>query len=59
MPEELVMPMRIVQQHTLLTHDPVTQHAMIEALADSLELLVGTPRFGGSADQPLPASWVV
>jgi aspartate aminotransferase len=28
------MPMRIVQQHTLLTHDPVTQHAMIEALAD-------------------------
>src|SRR5262249_42240248 len=34
LPEELVMPMRIVQQHTLLTHDPVTQLAMIEALAD-------------------------
>src|SRR5581483_11315090 len=30
----LVMPMRIVQQHTLLTHDPVTQYAAIEALAD-------------------------
>jgi aspartate/methionine/tyrosine aminotransferase len=34
LPDELVMPMRIVQQHTLLTHDPVTQYAMIEALAD-------------------------
>src|SRR5262249_47782197 len=34
LPDELVMPMRIVQQHTLLTHDPVTQSAMIEALAD-------------------------
>src|SRR5439155_7796300 len=30
----LVMPMRIVQQHTLLTHDTVTQYAMIEALRD-------------------------
>jgi aspartate aminotransferase len=34
LPDELVMPMRIVQQHTLLTADPVTQSAMIEALAD-------------------------
>jgi len=34
LPDELVMPLRIVQQHTLLTHDPVTQHAMIEALSD-------------------------
>ena len=34
LPDELVMPLRIVQQHTLLTHDPVTQYAMIEALAD-------------------------
>lgn len=34
LPDELVMPMRIVQQHTLLTHDPVTQYAMIEALTD-------------------------
>ena len=34
LPDELVMPLRIVQQHTLLTHDPVTQHAMIEALGD-------------------------
>jgi aspartate/methionine/tyrosine aminotransferase len=34
LPDELVMPMRIVQQHTLLTHDPVTQLAMIEALND-------------------------
>src|SRR5262249_53542232 len=34
LPDELVMPMRIVQQHTLLTHDPVTQYAMIEALSD-------------------------
>jgi aspartate aminotransferase len=34
LPDSLVMPMRIVQQHTLLTHDPVTQYAMIEALAD-------------------------
>ena len=28
------MPMRILQQHTLLTHDPVTQAALVEALAD-------------------------
>jgi len=35
LPDELVMPMRIVQQHTLLTHDPVTQAAMVEALADT------------------------
>ena len=28
-------PMRIVQQHTLLTHDPVAQHAMVEALQDT------------------------
>ena len=34
LPDELVMPMRIIQQHTLLTHDPVTQMAMIEALND-------------------------
>jgi aspartate/methionine/tyrosine aminotransferase len=34
LPDELVMPMRIVQQHTLLTHDPLTQLAMIEALQD-------------------------
>jgi aspartate/methionine/tyrosine aminotransferase len=34
LPDELVMPLRIVQQHTLLTHDPVTQLAMVEALAD-------------------------
>jgi aspartate/methionine/tyrosine aminotransferase len=34
LPDELVMPLRIVQQHTLLTHDPVTQLAMIEALND-------------------------
>jgi aspartate/methionine/tyrosine aminotransferase len=34
LPDEVVTPMRIVQQHTLLTHDPVTQYGMIEALAD-------------------------
>jgi aspartate/methionine/tyrosine aminotransferase len=34
LPDELVMPLRIVQQHTLLTHDPVTQLAMVEALDD-------------------------
>jgi aspartate/methionine/tyrosine aminotransferase len=34
LPDELVMPMRIVQQHTLLTHDPVTQSAMVHALQD-------------------------
>ena len=34
LPDELVMPLRIVQQHTLLTHDPVTQLAMIESLKD-------------------------
>jgi aspartate/methionine/tyrosine aminotransferase len=34
LPDELVMPMRIVQQHTLLTHDPVTQAAAAEALQD-------------------------
>jgi aspartate aminotransferase len=31
-PEQLIMPMRIIQQHTLLTADPVNQHGMIEAL---------------------------
>lgn len=35
LPEPLIMPMRIVQQHTLLTCDPVTQMGMIEALKDS------------------------
>jgi aspartate/methionine/tyrosine aminotransferase len=35
LPDELVTPMRIVQQHTLLTHDPVTQAAAVEALADA------------------------
>src|SRR5262249_19613069 len=34
LPDQLVMPMRIIQQHTLLTHDPVTQLAMVEALRD-------------------------
>jgi aspartate/methionine/tyrosine aminotransferase len=34
LPESLVMPMRIVQQHTLLTSDPVSQYGMIEALKD-------------------------
>lgn len=32
LPDPLVMPMRIVQQHTLLTHDPVNQYGMVEAL---------------------------
>jgi len=35
LPEPLIMPMRIVQQHTLLTCDPVAQMGMIEALRDS------------------------
>lgn len=34
LPDELVMPMRIIQQHTVLTCDPVNQYAMIEALKD-------------------------
>lgn len=34
LPDELVTPLRIVQQHTLLTHDPVSQFGMIEALKD-------------------------
>lgn len=34
LPEPLIMPMRIVQQHTLLTCDPVAQMGMIEALKD-------------------------
>jgi aspartate/methionine/tyrosine aminotransferase len=31
-PDHLIMPMRIIQQHTLLTADPVNQYGMIEAL---------------------------
>ncbi len=34
LPDTLVMPMRIVQQHTLLTHDPVNQYGAIAALQD-------------------------
>ncbi|MEM7063888.1 MAG: aminotransferase class I/II-fold pyridoxal phosphate-dependent enzyme [Cyanobacteria bacterium P01_B01_bin.77] len=34
LPDSLIMPMRIVQQHTLLTHDPVNQHGAIAALKD-------------------------
>lgn len=34
LPDSLVMPMRIVQQHTLLTHDPVNQYGAIAALQD-------------------------
>nr|VFK18090.1 MAG: aspartate aminotransferase [Candidatus Kentron sp. LPFa] len=33
-PDSLMMPMRIMQQHTLLTSDPVNQYGMIEALKD-------------------------
>lgn len=33
-PEPLTMPVRIMQQHTLLTADPVYQEGMIEALKD-------------------------
>lgn len=33
-PESLIMPTRIMQQHTLLTSDPVNQYGMIEALKD-------------------------
>jgi aspartate/methionine/tyrosine aminotransferase len=33
-PESLIMPMRIMQQHTLLTSDPVNQYGMVEALKD-------------------------
>lgn len=33
-PESLIMPMRIMQQHTLLTCDPVNQYGMVEALKD-------------------------
>ena len=32
LPPELIMPMRIIQQHTLLTSDPSSQLGMIEAL---------------------------
>lgn len=35
LPDPLIMPLRIVQQHTLLTCDPVTQMGMIEALKDT------------------------
>lgn len=31
-PDQLIMPMRIIQQHTLLTADPVNQYGMIVAL---------------------------
>ena len=34
LPDSLIMPMRIVQQHTLLTHDPVNQYGAIAALQD-------------------------
>lgn len=34
LPERLIMPMRILQQHTLLTHDPVNQYGMVTALRD-------------------------
>lgn len=34
LPEALRMPMRILQQHTLLTADPVAQSGMVEALRD-------------------------
>ena len=34
LPDCLLMPMRIVQQHTLLTHDPVNQYGAIAALQD-------------------------
>lgn len=33
-PDSLTMPVRIMQQHTLLTADPVNQYGMIEALRD-------------------------
>ncbi len=33
LPEPLLAPLRIVQQHTLLTADPATQYAMVEALS--------------------------
>jgi aspartate/methionine/tyrosine aminotransferase len=66
LPDELVMPLRIVQQHTLLTHDPVTQYAMIEALADPespRELCrvyrrraeYATDRLTGTGCRPIPA----
>jgi aspartate/methionine/tyrosine aminotransferase len=66
LPDELLMPMRIVQQHTLLTHDPVTQYAMIEALADlesPRELCrvyrgraeYATERLTGTGCRPVPA----
>lgn len=46
LPEELKMPLRIVQQHTLLTADPCYQLGMIEALKDeeSPEILRETYR---------------
>ena len=34
LPDELMMPMRIIQQHTLLTSDPCYQYGMMEALKD-------------------------
>ena len=34
LPDSLVTPMRILQQHTLLTCDPINQYGMIEALND-------------------------
>lgn len=34
LPDSLTMPMRILQQHTLLTCDPVAQLGMVEALQD-------------------------
>lgn len=34
LPDSLIMPMRILQQHTLLTCDPVNQYGMIQALKD-------------------------
>ena len=33
-PSHLIMPMRIIQQHTLLTCDPINQYGMVEALKD-------------------------
>lgn len=32
LPDALITPMRVIQQHTLLTHDPVNQFGCIEAL---------------------------
>lgn len=38
LPEKLRQPMRVIQQHTLLTVDPVYQRAMIEALDDDVSV---------------------